>query len=140
MEEVMRINCIGPMFLIKHLIPLLKKSSSVPYIINVHAREGLFNVNKSDKHPHTNIAKAGLVMLTRNIISMKLKTDKGISFSIHGCDPGWISVDEYYEKSSPWIVPPLDEYDGASRILFPIYKNISQSSWKTRRHFTHFKY
>ena len=62
------------------------------------------------------------------------KTLTGKNFSIHGCDPGWFSVDEYYEDTKPFIAPPLDEIDGASRILYPIFtKKISCR--KTRRHF-----
>jgi NAD(P)-dependent dehydrogenase (short-subunit alcohol dehydrogenase family) len=135
MQEVYRVNCIGPTFVTKHMIPLMTRSTRVPYIINVHAREGLFNVRKSDKHFHTNMAKAGLAMLTKNLISMHLQTEQGTKFSIHGCDPGWISVDEYYEETRPWIVPPLDEIDGAVRILYPILEQLRESSWKTRRHF-----
>lgn len=135
MEEVYRINCIAPTIITRHIIPLMKKSEYNPFIINVHAREGIFSVKKSDKHFHTNMAKAGLAMHTKNLTSMKLKTDKGLSFSIHGCDPGWISVDEYYEHDRPWIVPPLDEIDGASRIVYPIFKNYKQSQWKTRKHY-----
>ena len=38
------------------------------------------------------------------------------------------------EEKRPWIVPPLDEIDGAARILFPLFSNF-QSCSKTRRHF-----
>jgi hypothetical protein len=58
----------------------------------------------------------------------------------HGCDPGWISVDEYYENDRPWIVPPLDEIDGAARVLFPIMNKVKGSFMKTRRHFDQFTY
>lgn len=138
-EEVFRINSVAPLIITQQLIPLMEKSDVVPYIINVHAREGLFNVSKSDKHIHTNMGKAGLAMLTKCLNVMKLKTYSGKKFSIHGCDPGWISVDEYYKESSPWIVPPLDEIDGASRILFPLFKNNS-SCEKTRRHYSMFSF
>jgi hypothetical protein len=77
----------------------------------------------------------GMHMLTKCLTESGFKTDKGEAFSIHGCDPGWISVDEYYENSRPWIVPPLDEVDGAARILFPIFNGIRHSDPKTRRHF-----
>ena len=66
------------------------------------------------------MAKAGLAMLTLCLTKSDLKTENGKSFSIHGCDPGWISVDEYYEDSKPWDIPPLDERDGAARILYPL--------------------
>jgi NAD(P)-dependent dehydrogenase (short-subunit alcohol dehydrogenase family) len=153
MEEVYRINAVAPLIIIQGLIPLLQKSQVVdtgnktngceeprdkllgPFIINVHAREGLFDVAKSDKHIHLNMAKAGLAMLTKCLVGSKLKTPSGVPFSIHGCDPGWFSIDEYYEETRPWIVPPLDEIDGAARILYPVFKNLTSCSF-TRKHFT----
>jgi NAD(P)-dependent dehydrogenase (short-subunit alcohol dehydrogenase family) len=138
MEEVYRINAIAPCLLVQQLVPLLRKSVQRPYVISVHAREGLFNVQKSAFHFHTNMAKAGLAMLTRCLKSCRFRTDNGMTLCFHGCDPGWISVDEYYEKSRPWIVPPLDEVDGAARVLFPIMKGMKESCSRTRRHFVMF--
>ncbi|KAK9832166.1 hypothetical protein WJX74_001223 [Apatococcus lobatus] len=135
MEEVYRINAIGPCLMVQQLAGLMKKSSHNPYIINVHAREGLFDVGKGDCHLHTNMAKAGLAMLTKCLKGSRLRTDSGKLFWIHGCDPGWISVDEYYEAGRPWNVPPLDEIDGAARILYPVMKRLKGSFAKTRRHF-----
>lgn len=134
MEEVNRINSIAPCLLIQTLIPLMQKTENVPYIINVHSREGLINVKKTKFHIHLNMAKIGLSMLTNCLVKTKIKTEIGKRFSIHGVDPGWISVDEYYEDSKPWIVPSLDEIDGASRILFPVFKQLESCS-KTRKHF-----
>lgn len=135
MEEVYRINAVAPCLIIQGLLSLLQKSNVNPYIINVHAREGLFEVQKDDRHLHTNMAKAGLAMLTKCLSGAELKTVSGKGFRIHGCDPGWISVDEYYEAGRPWKVPPLDEVDGAARILFPVLKQLPGSFVKTRRHF-----
>ncbi|KAH0787655.1 putative oxidoreductase [Histomonas meleagridis] len=134
MEELMRINAIAPALFFQTMIPLMKKSKTAPYFITVHAREGNFSISKNDKHIHTNMAKAALHMLTRCLPEAKLMTDNGIPFSIHGCDPGWISVDEYYEKNRPWIVPPIDEVDGAARILYPIFRKLP-STRPTRKHF-----
>lgn len=135
MEEVYRINAIGPCLVVQQLAEVMKKSSQHPYVINVHAREGLFEVNKGDCHLHTNMAKAGLAMLTKCLKGSHLRTDAGKPFYIHGCDPGWISVDEYHEEGRPWNVPPLDEIDGAARILYPVMKQLKGSFAKTRRHF-----
>lgn len=140
MEEIMRINAVAPTILIQTMIPLMKNSDKMPYIINIHAREGLFEPKKNGMHPHTNIGKAGMSMLTKCLVESNLKTIKGAQFSIHGCDPGWISVDEYYEDSRPWNVPPLDEVDGAARILFPIFNDIKFSESRTRRHFKQLTY
>lgn len=134
MQEVYRINAIAPCILTQSLLFLMKKSTISPYIINVHAREGLFNVHKSEYHLHLNMAKSALHMLTKCLIRSNLKTNDELNFRIHGCDPGWISVDEYYKSNRPWIVPPLDEIDGAARILYPLFADL-QSCSKTRRHF-----
>lgn len=139
MEEVFRINAIGPALIFKNCIKYINNSKHIPYIINVHAKEGLITTTKSNKHIHTNMAKIALAMFTRGIIDSKFKTNMNMKYSIHGCDPGWISVDEYYEHNKPLDVPPLDEIDGASRILYPLFKNES-SKRKTRRHFNYFCY
>ena len=133
-QECATINSIAPCMMTKVMIPLMRKSTITPYIIFVHAREGLFNVRKSKFHMHTNMAKAGLAMLTLCLTQSHLTTENGKAFSIHGCDPGWISVDEYYEDSKPWEIPPLDERDGAARILYPLFAQLNSNS-KTRRHF-----
>ncbi|KAI8905352.1 hypothetical protein DFJ77DRAFT_551954 [Powellomyces hirtus] len=119
MEEVYRINAVAPILLIQQLTAYLQNSHTHPYIINAHAREGLFTVAN---HIYTNMAKAGLAMLTKCLKGAKLKTHNGNSFWIHGCDLGWISVDEYFEDNRPWKVPPLDEVDGAARVLYPVQK------------------
>ena len=138
-QECSTINAIAPCMMTKVMLPLMRKSTIEPYIIFVHAREGLFNVNKSKFHMHTNMAKAGLAMLTLCLNQSKLKTNNGMDFAIHGCDPGWISVDEYYEDTRPWEIPPLDERDGAARILYPLFKQLKSNS-KTRRHFIQLTY
>jgi NAD(P)-dependent dehydrogenase (short-subunit alcohol dehydrogenase family) len=140
MEEVYRINAIAPCLLLQQIIPLLKKSPVNPYIVFVHAREGLFTVPKNQKHIHTNMAKAGLSMLTKCLKGAKLHTETGKPMYSHGIDPGWISVDEYHETNRPWIVPPLDEIDGAARILYPVMKRMQGSFMKTRRHFDQLLY
>ncbi len=139
MEEIFRTNVVGPTIMIQTLLPLLKKSNYHPTIINVHAREGLITVKKTKFHIHTNYGKTCLHMLTKCLIEHDLKTNDGKTFRIHGCCPGFISIDEYYENERPWIVPPIDEIDGASRILFPLF-NENKSCPETRRHYDMFKY
>mmetsp|Transcript_33994 Transcript_33994/g.71512 ORF Transcript_33994/g.71512 Transcript_33994/m.71512 type:complete len:762 (+) Transcript_33994:35-2320(+) len=103
------------------------------YIINIHAREGLLSVARNDKHVHTNMAKASLAMLT-SALAGGLGSNR---LRVHGCDPGWFSVDEYYEDKRPWVAPPLDEVDAAARVLYPLWMELP-SCPKTRRHFTQF--
>ena len=78
-------------------------------------------------------------MLTKCLISYRHKTSSGKKFSIHGCCPGFISIDEYYENKRPWIVPPIDEIDGAARILYPLFNDLN-SNPMTRRHYDSFVY
>jgi NAD(P)-dependent dehydrogenase (short-subunit alcohol dehydrogenase family) len=137
MEEVYRINSVAPVLLVKTLHPLMEASGGKPFIINVHAREGIFQTRKRDIHLHTNMAKAALAMSTKCIARAGFKTRRGMAFSVHGCDPGWISQDEYHEDSKPWPVPPLDEVDGAARILYPLWVG-GHSNGLTRRHFNKF--
>jgi NAD(P)-dependent dehydrogenase (short-subunit alcohol dehydrogenase family) len=134
MEEVFRINSIAPLIIISECVETMKKSNTRPFIINVHSREGLMSVKKSTKHVHLNMAKSALSMLTYNLKFYKYKTHKNESFSIHGIDPGWISIDEYYESDLPWVVPPIDEIDGASKIVYPIFANLT-SNFATTRHY-----
>lgn len=137
------------------------------FVVNVHAREGLLGVDKDDRHIHTNMAKCALHMITRCLAKSKLERRMDLSTSpssvsdsvpissfssggeppakrakkrivyFHGVDPGFVSVDEYYEESRPCCVPPLDERDGAARILFPVFRNLESTAGKTRRHFWH---
>lgn len=143
MEEVYRVNAIAPCLMIQGLLPLLEKSESPDgsYIINVNSREGLFDVgNKSKKHIHLNMAKSAMAQMHRTLVDSHFKTvGSGNHFKFHLVDPGWISIDEYYESSKPWPVPPLDEIDGAARILYPLW-NSFESQRKTRRHFTYMCY
>lgn len=45
-EEVFRINAVAPLLLVQALVHLLQKSPNISYIVNVHAREGLFGGSK----------------------------------------------------------------------------------------------
>lgn len=135
LQEVMRVNAVAPFALTMLCVPLLQRSAMVPFVINVHAREGLFGVRKGACHVHTNMAKAAFHMFTKGLASQRLETLTGQRFAIHGCDPGWVSVDEYYDNEQPWCTPPIDEVDGAARILYPLFRDLTSSCGKTRRHF-----
>lgn len=140
LEEVHRINAIAPFIAVKIFLPLLQNSNNVvPYIIHVHAREGIFDTHKSEFHIHTNMAKASLHMFTKCLKDCKYKTINNELIRIHGTNPAWFSVDEYYKDKCPWIVPPLDEVDGAARVLYPLFKELN-SCGKTRNHFTNLTY
>ena len=134
MEEILRVNAMAPTLLVQQLLPLLKESLYHPTILNVHAREGLISVKKSPNHLHTNFGKTCLHMLTKCLIAHHFRSSKGKRFRIHGCCPGFLSVDEYFEGERPWLVPPIDEVDGAARVLYPLFAELA-SRPETRRHF-----
>ncbi|MCX5233046.1 SDR family NAD(P)-dependent oxidoreductase [Streptomyces sp. NBC_00233] len=120
--EVQLVNAIAPFLLADRLLPLLEASPHPHrYLINVSAVEGQFTVrNKTSDHPHTNMAKAALNMLTRT--SAADLATRGI----HTCsvDTGWVT-DEKPLHAREWHAatgwrPPLDIVDGAARIYHPI--------------------
>lgn len=127
--EVNLINQIAPFFLIKELKPLLENSNfEEKFIINVTSSEGIFNhSNKTYFHPHTNMTKASLNMMT--LTSAKEFSKKNIFMSC--VDVGWISTGatENLRKKQfdQGYIPPLDPVDGASRILDPIIKGINKN-------------
>eukprot|EP01034_Spumella_vulgaris_P036221 gene36221-44682_t len=63
--EVHAINALAPWVLISELRPVMGQTEGNKFIINVSAMEGQFYRYKTPHHPHTNMAKAALNMLTR---------------------------------------------------------------------------
>lgn len=108
------------------------------HIINVSALEGKFSVGKkSSGHPHTNMAKAALNMLTC--------TSAGGLFQDHilinAVDTGWVTdmapggVGAKAAMHATHVGPPLDEVDGAARVLDPIFSHLQDAAWNTRGKF-----
>lgn len=125
--EVNLINQISPFMLVKGLKPLMKRNNEhYAFIVNVTSSEGLFSyINKTPCHPHTNMTKASLNMMTRTS-AQEFAEDNILMNSV---DVGWISTGarenlrkEQFENA---YVPPLDPVDGACRILDPIYKGLN---------------
>jgi NAD(P)-dependent dehydrogenase (short-subunit alcohol dehydrogenase family) len=120
------VNTIGPYLLNSVLKPLLARSKLMPrFIVNVSAMEGQFaRFEKTARHPHTNMAKAALNMMTRT--SAQEFQEAGIY--MNSVDTGWITDENPYPKRARMrksgFVPPLDEIDGASRIYDPIVRGI----------------
>lgn len=125
--EVNLINHIAPYFLIKELKSLMKASSfKEKFIVNVTSSEGIFSYdNKTMFHPHTNMTKAALNMMT--LTSAKEFEKEQIYMT--AVDVGWISTGakESLRKKQfeQGYVPPLDPVDGAARILHPIVEGIN---------------
>jgi NAD(P)-dependent dehydrogenase (short-subunit alcohol dehydrogenase family) len=134
-EEVMRVNTTGPFVVTQVVLPLIVASTHPrKCIVNTHAREGMFSLFKSPRHPHTNVAKAGLHMLTHMI-----QTTFGSEVPCFGIDPGWISLDEYGEDGVPLGGRlPLTELDGAAKLTDPVLA--PRGRVPTRGTVRHYKY
>lgn len=129
--EVHVVNCLAPFLLVRGLLPILERSKHPRrFIINVSAMEGSFSrPYKSAAHPHTNMAKAALNMLTRTSASGLLA--RGIF--TNSVDTGWVTNEQPFPvrermRAELGFSPPLDEIDGASRVLDPIFQGLSDEA------------
>jgi len=122
--EVQLCNLIAPFILVSRLRPSMSASSARrKYIVNVSAMEGVFGRGyKGAGHPHTNMAKAALNMLTRTSAG-ELFSD-GILMS--AVDTGWITDERpHFTKvrlAEEGFRAPLDLVDGAARVYDPIVR------------------
>jgi len=143
--ECMFVNAIAPFVLNSKLQPLLMKRRNDNtnndiddkknntdntigrnrYIVNVSAMEGKFYRFKMANHPHTNMAKSALNMMTRTAAE-----DLALQHQIYmnSIDTGWINDENPLERASKTAAvnnfqTPIDEIDAASRILDPIMTN-----------------
>ena len=122
--EVQLVNSIAPFILNARLKPLMQRVETPDkHIVNVSAMEGVFyRAYKTDKHPHTNMAKAALNMLTRT--SAQDYARDGIH--MNSVDTGWITDEDPAEIAQRkteelGFHPPLDQIDAAARICDPIF-------------------
>jgi len=115
-----------------------EENGSYGHIINVSAMEGKFAAKfKSTGHPHTNMAKAGLNMLTHTSAP-----DLFHRRILMNCvDTGWVTdmapggVGRVASTQDTFVGPPLDEVDGAARVLDPIFRHINDPAWLVRGKF-----
>ena len=115
--ETQVINSWAPYLLCLYLKPLfIRNPSDNKHIINVSSMEGRFNKFKRSCHPHTNMAKASLDMLTRTCGQDFVKDH----IYMNSVDTGWVSEMYPLEHTIKRTVP-LDEIDGAMRVLDPIF-------------------
>jgi NAD(P)-dependent dehydrogenase (short-subunit alcohol dehydrogenase family) len=126
--EVQLVNAVAPFVLNARLKPLLLRvPSRDKHIVNVSAMEGQFYRSfKTDKHPHTNMAKAALNMMTRT--SAKDYLRDGIH--MNSVDTGWVTDEDPAEIAARKVEehgfhPPLDIVDGAARIVDPIFHGLN---------------
>ena len=147
MMEVQMINCMAPFMLTQALLPQLvgtaeknlhqweRDSTSCTrygaFVINVSSQEGVFSAPKHNGfHPHSNMAKASLNMMTRTL---------GNDPTLHkvcfvAVDTGWVTAMKPYlsgvgkAKTAP-AQPPLSEKDGAARVCDPVFTLIAVKPW-----------
>ncbi len=123
MLEVQLANSVAPFLLISRLRPALAASSARrTYVVNVSAMEGVFSRRyKGPGHPHTNMAKAALNMLTRTSAGEMFETDGILMTSV---DTGWITDERPHPTkvrlAEEGFHAPLDLVDGAARVYDPI--------------------
>ncbi|WP_339912161.1 SDR family oxidoreductase, partial [Symmachiella dynata] len=122
--EVHLVNAVAPFILNARLKPLMVRvPTRDKHIVNVSAMEGIFyRAYKTDKHPHTNMAKAALNMMTRT--SAQDYVADGIH--MNSVDTGWITDEDPADiaerkREELGFHPPLDTIDAAARICDPIF-------------------
>jgi NAD(P)-dependent dehydrogenase (short-subunit alcohol dehydrogenase family) len=121
--EVQLVNAIAPYILNARLKPLmLRTPERHKHVVNVSAMEGQFyRTTKTDKHPHTNMAKAALNMMTRTSAPDFVKD----GIHMNAVDTGWVTDEDpaahAARKAELGFSPPLDIIDGAARIVDPVF-------------------
>jgi len=122
MLEVQLVNSVAPFVLINKLVELMKKDNTgKKHIVNVTAMEGKFyRFKKESRHPHTNMAKAALNMMTHT--SAGELAEYGIY--MNAVDTGWVTDEDpaqlsKFKEEVHDFQPPLDIVDGAARICDP---------------------
>ena len=121
--EVHLVNAIAPFIINARLKPLMARTSERDkHIVNVSAVEGQFyRSHKTVRHPHTNMAKAALNMMTRTSAADYF----GDGIHMNSVDTGWVTDEDPEEIAARKTAehrfhPPLDIVDGAARIVDPI--------------------
>ncbi|MEU1981314.1 SDR family NAD(P)-dependent oxidoreductase [Nocardia sp. NPDC019395] len=123
--EVQLCNSVAPFILVSRLRPALAAAAARrKYVVNVSAMEGQFSRGyKGPGHPHTNMAKAALNMLTRTSAKEMFETDRILMTAV---DTGWITDERpHYTKvrlADEGFHAPLDLVDGAARVYDPIVR------------------
>ena len=125
MLEVQLANTTAPFLLISQLRPSMAASPARrKYVVNVSAMEGVFGRGyKGPGHPHTNMAKAAVNMLTRTSAREMFETDGILMTSV---DTGWITDERPHPTkvrlAEEGFHAPLDLVDGAARVYDPIVR------------------
>ena len=121
--EVQLVNAIAPFIINARLKPLMMRTPERDkHIVNVSAVEGQFYRSfKTTRHPHTNMAKAALNMMTRTSATEYFAD----GIHMNSVDTGWVTDEDPAHLAARKVAehrfhPPLDIVDGAARIVDPI--------------------
>lgn len=129
MLEVQLVNSVAPFLLNSRLKPLLMRAPfERRFIVNVSAMEGQFARRKTIYHPHTNMAKAALNMMTRTS-GDDYARDQIYMTSV---DTGWVTDENpgprrQRKQEETGFYAPLDIIDGMARIYHPVAMGISNT-------------
>jgi len=128
MLEVQLVNSVAPFVLCNRLVNVMKRDNTgQKHIVNVSAMEGKFHrFNKIERHPHTNMAKAALNMMTHTAAGDLAK----YGIYINAVDTGWVTDEDPVQLSTLKqevhdFQPPLDIVDGAARVCDPFIDGIN---------------
>ncbi|MDD5129456.1 MAG: SDR family NAD(P)-dependent oxidoreductase [Candidatus Omnitrophica bacterium] len=128
MIEIQLVNAIAPFVLCNKLSAMMKRENTgCKHIVNVSAMEGKFSrYIKTERHPHTNMAKAALNMLTHT--SAIDLAQSGIF--MNSVDTGWVTDEDpaalsMRKQQRHDFQPPLDIVDGAARVCDPFFDGIN---------------
>jgi NAD(P)-dependent dehydrogenase (short-subunit alcohol dehydrogenase family) len=133
--EVLLVNAAAPFVMTGRLKPLMLRARTAPpgtatsgdparHVVLVSAMEGQFyRDHKTDRHPHTNMAKAALNMIVRTSAPDYAKD----GIYLNAVDTGWVTDEDpahlaARKAEEHAFSPPLDIVDGAARILAPIFE------------------
>ncbi|HEV2148844.1 MAG TPA: SDR family oxidoreductase [Longimicrobiaceae bacterium] len=132
--EVHLVNAIAPFIINARLKELMQRTPERDkHVVNVSAVEGQFYRRfKTARHPHTNMAKAALNMMTRTSAS----DYHAAGIHMNSVDTGWVTDEDPAEHAARKVAehrfhPPLDIVDGAARIVDPIISgfNTGEHLW-----------
>jgi NAD(P)-dependent dehydrogenase (short-subunit alcohol dehydrogenase family) len=127
MLEIQLVNSVAPFVLCNRLADLMKQDNTgQKHIVNVSAMEGKFlRFKKGSRHPHTNMAKASLNMLTHTASEDLAR----YGIFMNSVDTGWVTDEDpavlaRLKQDRHDFQPPLDIVDGAARICDPFFNGI----------------
>ncbi len=130
MLELQLVNSVAPFVLCNRLANMMKRDNTgCKHIVNVTAMEGkFFRFKKDTRHPHTNMAKAALNMLTHTSAADLAK----YGIYMNAVDTGWVTDEDpihlaKFKEDVHDFQPPLDIVDGAARVCDPFIDGILTS-------------